>query len=90
MKSTVSVRWQTVIPQEARDALRIEPNSKLEWEVHDGYMVVYPVPADPLEAARLAFSKLGWTEEELQAEREAERELEARREELLRGAEDDR
>jgi bifunctional DNA-binding transcriptional regulator/antitoxin component of YhaV-PrlF toxin-antitoxin module len=56
MKSSVSVRWQTVIPQEVREALKIEPNSKLEWEVKDGYTVVYPIPADPVRAA-LGFFK---------------------------------
>ncbi len=56
MTTTVSVRWQTVIPQEVREALRIEPNSKLEWEVRDGCIVVYPIPVDPVRAA-LGFLK---------------------------------
>lgn len=51
MKTTVSVRWQTVIPQEIREAFKIEPNSKLEWEVKDYHIVVHPIPADPIEAA---------------------------------------
>lgn len=58
MKSSVSVRWQTVIPQEVREALKIEPNSKLEWEVKDGYTVVYPVPADPVRASLGFFKKV--------------------------------
>lgn len=79
MRSTVSVRWQTVIPQEIREALRIEPNSKLEWEVRDGYIVVHPIPADPVRAA-LGFFKTVSPEdrersmtEELLAERRRER-----------------
>ena len=56
MTTTVSVRWQTVIPQEVREALRIEPNSKLEWEVRDGCIVVHPIPVDPVRAA-LGFLK---------------------------------
>lgn len=63
MKSSVSVRWQTVIPQEVREALRIEPNSKLEWEVKDGYTVVYPVPADPVRASLGFFKKIAPAED---------------------------
>jgi AbrB family looped-hinge helix DNA binding protein len=48
MRSTVSVRWQTVIPQEAREALKLEPNSKLEWEVKDGFLIVHPIPTNPI------------------------------------------
>ena len=63
MTTTVSVRWQTVIPQEVREALKIEPNSKLDWEVRDGYIVVYPIPANPVKAARGLFKTLGSPEE---------------------------
>jgi AbrB family looped-hinge helix DNA binding protein len=80
MKSTVSVRWQTVIPQEVREALKIEPNSKLEWEVRDGYIVVHPIPSDPVRAA-LGFFKTASPADressmtdELLAERRRERE----------------
>jgi AbrB family looped-hinge helix DNA binding protein len=59
MTTTVSVRWQTVIPQEVREALKIEPNSKLEWEVRDGYIVVHPLPVDPIRAARGFFKEGG-------------------------------
>ncbi len=58
MKSSVSVRWQTVIPYEVREALKIEPNSKLEWEVKDGYTVVYPVPVNPVRASLGFFKKI--------------------------------
>lgn len=63
MKSSVSVRWQTVIPQEVREALKIEPNSKLEWEVKNGYTVVYPVPADPVRASLGFFKKVAPAED---------------------------
>jgi AbrB family looped-hinge helix DNA binding protein len=81
MKTTVSVRWQTVIPQEVREALRIEPNSKLEWEVRDGCIVVYPIPVDPIRAARGMFREGGPTTEDLLKERrrDLEREEEAER-----------
>jgi AbrB family looped-hinge helix DNA binding protein len=69
MTTTVSVRWQTVIPQEVREALKIEPNSKLEWEVRDGRILVYPIPADPIRAARGMFKEGGPTTEDLLSER---------------------
>jgi AbrB family looped-hinge helix DNA binding protein len=73
MRSTVSVRWQTVIPQEIREALGIEPKSKLEWEVKDGYILVHPMPADPVRAARGLFKEKGPTVEDLLTERRNER-----------------
>jgi AbrB family looped-hinge helix DNA binding protein len=73
MKSTVSVRWQTVIPQEVREALGIEPNSKLDWEVKDGYILVHPLPSNPVRAARGMFKDGGPSVEDLLAERRRER-----------------
>lgn len=83
MRSTVSVRWQTVIPQEVREALRIEPNSKLEWEVKEGYIVVHPLPANPIRAARGMFKDNGPTVEDLLAERRRELESEEEKERRL-------
>jgi AbrB family looped-hinge helix DNA binding protein len=82
MKSTVSVRWQTVIPQEVREALEIEPNTKIEWEVKNGYAIVYPLPSDPIGAARGMFKGSGLSED-LMAARRRERALETERERLL-------
>ncbi|HET9210100.1 MAG TPA: AbrB/MazE/SpoVT family DNA-binding domain-containing protein [Thermoanaerobaculia bacterium] len=76
MKSTVSVRWQTVIPQEAREALKLEPNSKLEWEVKDGFLIVHPLPANPIRAARGMLKNGGPSVDDLLAERRRERERE--------------
>ena len=73
MRSTVSVRWQTVIPQEVREALGIEPNSKLDWEVKDGYILVHPLPSNPVRAARGMFKDGGPSVEDLLAERRRER-----------------
>lgn len=73
MRSTVSVRWQTVIPQEVREALGIEPNSKLDWEVKDGYILVHPLPTNPVRAARGLFKESGPSVEDLLAERRKER-----------------
>jgi AbrB family looped-hinge helix DNA binding protein len=76
MKSTVSVRWQTVIPQEAREALRLEPNSKLEWEVKDGFLIVHPLPSNPIRASRGMLKDRGPSVDDLLAERRRERESE--------------
>jgi AbrB family looped-hinge helix DNA binding protein len=86
MQSTISVRWQTVIPQEVREALHIEPNSKLDWEVKDGYIVVHPLPADPVRAARGMFKDGGLTTRDLLDERWREREREAEAERRLGAA----
>ncbi|MBI2939333.1 MAG: AbrB/MazE/SpoVT family DNA-binding domain-containing protein, partial [Chloroflexi bacterium] len=47
MQTKVSVRGQTVIPQEIREALGISPGDTLAWRLHDGAILVYPLPADP-------------------------------------------
>ncbi|HYN23257.1 MAG TPA: AbrB/MazE/SpoVT family DNA-binding domain-containing protein, partial [Thermoanaerobaculia bacterium] len=75
-------RWQTVIPQEVREALNIQPNSKLDWEVRDRHIVVYPIPEDPVAAALGMFKDRGLTTEDFLAERrrELEREEEMERE----------
>lgn len=85
MKTTVSVRWQTVIPRQVREELGIQPNSQLEWQVKDGAMVVYPIPADPVRASVGMWKGRGPTNEDLLASRRADRELERRKERRLRG-----
>jgi bifunctional DNA-binding transcriptional regulator/antitoxin component of YhaV-PrlF toxin-antitoxin module len=45
-----------------REALKIEPNSKLEWEVKDGAIIVHPLPADPIRAALGFFRNSGLPE----------------------------
>lgn len=71
--TTVSVRGQTVIPREIRRALKIEPESKLEWEIRDGEIVVHPLPPDPIGASRGLLRDRGLGHEELLAERRGER-----------------
>jgi len=83
MRSTVSVRWQTVIPQEVREALKIQPNTRLEWEVREGHMVVYLLPTDPIRAARGMLKEGGPTTDDLLAERKKEREREEKLERRL-------
>lgn len=72
MQTTVSARWQTVVPREIRRALDIQPTSKLEWEVRGDVAVVRPIPADPVRAALGLWRGRGLTTEALLAERRGE------------------
>ena len=76
MKTTVSVRGQTVVPREIRKQMGIGPQTKLEWQIRDGVIVVYPIPPDPIEAAVGVFKGQGPTTDNLLAERQRERQRE--------------
>lgn len=76
MQTTVSTRWQTVVPKEVREALGLEPQSKLAWEVRDGVAVVVPLPMDPVVGSLGVLRDTGLTTEDLLAERRRERERE--------------
>lgn len=73
LQSTVSVRWQTVIPREIRRQLGIEPRSKLEWELKDGFIQVRPIPADPVRASLGLLESRDLSTESLLEERRRER-----------------
>ncbi|MFH1141752.1 MAG: AbrB/MazE/SpoVT family DNA-binding domain-containing protein [Chloroflexota bacterium] len=79
MQSKVSVKGQTVIPREVRKALGITLHTLLHWEVQDGVVVVYPVPADPVRASLGALKGKGAFKEFLK-ERQEERQRELDRE----------
>lgn len=81
MKSKVSVRGQTVIPKEIRQALGIKPNTRLYWKLQDGAVLVRPLPEDPVRASLGILRGKGSFEEflrERNEERARERELEER------------
>jgi AbrB family looped-hinge helix DNA binding protein len=80
-QSKVSVRGQTVIPQEIRERLGIKPNTRLAWFVRDGAATVIPVPDDPIRASLGMLKGSGFTFEDFIRERNRERELEREREE---------
>ena len=76
MKSTVSIRGQTVVPREIREKMGIEPQSKLEWQIVGGQIIVTPIPPDPVRASVGLLGGKGLTTEDLLAEREKERQRE--------------
>jgi AbrB family looped-hinge helix DNA binding protein len=73
MKTTVSTRGRTVIPREIREKMGILPQSKLEWQIREGVIVVFPIPPDPVQAAVGLFKGRGPDSDDLLAERSQER-----------------
>jgi AbrB family looped-hinge helix DNA binding protein len=69
MKSVVSVKGQTVIPKEIREALGIELHSRLAWSIRDGSAVVRVMPDDPIDAAIGALKHLKLSTADLLEER---------------------
>jgi AbrB family looped-hinge helix DNA binding protein len=82
MDSKVSVRGQTVIPNEIRKAMGITRNSILHWQIRDGVIMVYPIPRDPVRASLGILQGKGSLDEflrERRQERAKEQEREGRR-----------
>lgn len=63
MQSKVSIRGQTVIPNSIRKAFGITANSLLYWKVQDGLILVYPLPADPVQSSLGVLREKGSFEE---------------------------
>ena len=82
-QSTVSVRGQTVIPQEIRKQFGIQPNTKLAWSTLNGVIIVVPIPEDPITASVGLLKNTDFTFQDFLEERQRERELDRRREERL-------
>lgn len=80
MKSKVSVRGQTVIPKEIREALGITPETTLHWNLRNGYIVVHPVPKDPVAASVGILRGKGLSTQGFLEERRREREWELAKE----------
>ena len=76
MKTTVSVRGQTVVPREIRERMGIVPQTKLKWEIRGNLIVVYPIPPDPIQAAVGMLKGQGPTVDDLLSERRRERQRE--------------
>ena len=70
MKTTVTVRGQTVVPAKIRKDHHIVPNTQLEW-IDDGETIrVVPLPSDTIRAAKGITQGL---RQKLQEAREQER-----------------
>mgnify|MGYP000005816115 CR=1 FL=1 len=75
MRSTVTVRGQTVIPAEIRKLFHLSPADRLEWIVETDTIRVIPVRENPIAAFRGSSQCKGSTAR-LLAERARDRELE--------------
>lgn len=75
MQSTVSSRGQTAVPAEIRKRFRLEPQSRLEWITEGEFILVVPIPKDPIRAFRGSL-KGKYTGEEFLKDRQREREQE--------------
>ena len=76
MRTTVSVRGQTVIPRHIREELGITATTKLEWKIKNGVILILPLPADPVLSAVGILEGRGLSSTELLAERKTDREKE--------------
>ena len=84
-QSIVSIKGQTVIPKEIREALGIKEGTKLLWFVEEDHVVVQALPDDPIKAAKGALKHLKFSTADLLAERQADRDKEeAKVEEILK------
>jgi AbrB family looped-hinge helix DNA binding protein len=76
VRTTVSVRGQTVIPYPIREALGITQATELQWSIKNGMIIILPIPADPVKASVGILKGRGPTSEELLVERKTQREME--------------
>lgn len=76
MRTTVSVRGQTVIPHPIREALGITHATELQWSIRNGMIIILPIPADPVKAVVGVLKGRGPTSADLLAERKTQRDIE--------------
>ena len=76
MKSIVSVRGQTVIPREVREALGIKEGTTLIWSLASHSVRVMALPDDPIEASFGALKDTNVSTAALLADRRADRDKE--------------
>jgi AbrB family looped-hinge helix DNA binding protein len=75
-KSVVSVKGQTVIPKEIREAAGIKEGTKLTWILTGSDLRVIVIPDDPVRAVRGILKDTGYTFDDFLRERNEERERE--------------
>jgi AbrB family looped-hinge helix DNA binding protein len=49
MKSTITAKFQTTIPKDVRERLKLSVNDAVDWQIEEGKVVVYPVRKDFLQ-----------------------------------------
>lgn len=74
--SRVSVKGQTVVPRKIRQALGIGSGTILQWEAHNGVIVVRPLPRDAVGAAAGSLQGRGLSIADFLKYRQQERERE--------------
>ena len=79
MKSTLSVKGQTVIPKEIREALGLKPGTVLAWTLRDGAVSLRPLPEDPIGFSIGALKHIRFGSAELLADRRADRDREEKK-----------
>src|SRR5690349_21799035 len=75
-KSVISIKGQTVIPKEVRDAMGLKEGVELKWIVKGHHAMVFAIPDDPVEALRGVLKDSGYTFEDFLRERNEERKYE--------------
>lgn len=53
MKSTITARFQTTIPKEVREQLKLKVHDVIDWQIEEGKVVVSPVRRDFLSYRNL-------------------------------------
>jgi AbrB family looped-hinge helix DNA binding protein len=49
MKSTITAKFQTTIPKDVRERLKLSVHDAVDWKIEEGKVVVYPVRKDFLQ-----------------------------------------
>lgn len=52
MQTVVTGREQVSIPAKIRKQFNIKKNTRLEWRIENGKIVIFPIPDDPITAFR--------------------------------------
>jgi AbrB family looped-hinge helix DNA binding protein len=53
MKSTITSKFQTTIPKDVRERLKLSVHDAVDWKIEEGKVVVYPVRKDFLQYRNL-------------------------------------
>lgn len=71
MKSVITSKFQTTIPKQVREKLKLAVNDALEWRIVKGQMVVYPLQRRFLERRNIIKVGKGDIRKDLQKARDS-------------------